>query len=110
MFVLFKAHIQSTNKPPPRNVWAHLCSGGSLHTSRLDIIINVVRTVREAALPVRRQRGAKLVGADSPGATDLLGFDVDVIVFVIVVVVVIIVVVVIHHGQSLGGQSGSKLE
>ena len=57
---------------------------GSLHTSRLDVIINVVRTVREAALPVRRQGGAKLVGADSPGATDLLGFDVDVIVFVIV--------------------------
>ena len=80
---------------------------GSLHTSRLDIIINVVRTW-EAALPVRRQRGAKLVAADSPGATDLLGFDVDVIVFVIVVVVVIIIVivVVIHHGQSLGGQSG----
>ena len=87
---------------------------GSLHTTRLDIIINVnvVRTW-EAALPVRRQRCAKLVGADSPSATDLLGFDVDVIVFVIVVVVVIIVVVVvvvIRHGQSLGGQSGSKLE
>ena len=73
---------------------------GSLHTSRLDIIINVVRTW-EAALPVRRQRGAKLVGADSPGATDLLGFDVDVIVFVIVVVIVIIFIVVfIHHGPK----------
>jgi len=37
---------------------------GCLHTSCPDAIINVVQTW-EAALPERRQEGAKLVGADS---------------------------------------------